>query len=213
MSETDPTTAVIVSDSTLVVEGLRAMLNPYSKQVHVVAAVLGEIPGIHADIILLDAFGHPDAGIDRIKGAKKIGTFSKVALLVWQITEKNSQAAIAAGADAVLSKSSDAANIVASIKKVLAGETVVHEFPNQLWKDRWLGGGTVHLTPREVQMLALLASGLSNREIGSVMFIAESSAKTYLKRLYRKLDVSNRAQATLRAVELGLVGPGVDHIG
>lgn len=213
MSATDPITIVIVSDSTLVVEGLRAMLDPYSKQVEVLAAVLGEVPSIHADIILLDAFGHPDEGINRIQQVKKTGAFAKVALLVWRITDKRCRTALDAGADAILSKSSDAANIVASIEKILAGDTVVHEFPDQLWTDRWTDDGTVHLTPREVQLLALLASGLSNREIASVMFIAESSAKTYLKRIYRKIDVSNRAQATLRAVELGLVGPGVDHIG
>lgn len=213
MSEADPTTAVIVSDSTLVMEGLRSMLAPFSKQVNVIGAVLGEIPRIEADIILLDAFGHPDAGIDRIKEAKAAGTFSKVALLVWQITETRIQRAVEVGAAAVLSKSSDAANLVASIEKAVAGDTVIDQFPNQSWTDRWLEGEGVHLTPREVQLLTLLASGLTNREIASVMFIAESSAKTYLKRIYKKLKVTNRAQATLRAVEYGLAGPDFDHVG
>ena len=61
------------------------------------------------------------------------------------------------------------------------------------------------ITPREHQILALIAEGLSNREIGERVFISENTVKTHSSRLFDKLGVSRRVQAVQRARELGLI--------
>ena len=61
------------------------------------------------------------------------------------------------------------------------------------------------LTPREYEVLDLLASGLSDREIAQALVVSEETAKTYTKRLLRTLDVSNRLQAVLKGVRCGMV--------
>ncbi|OMB93978.1 LuxR family transcriptional regulator [Mycobacterium sp. NS-7484] len=68
-------------------------------------------------------------------------------------------------------------------------------------------GPSLRLTAREVEVLRLVAQGRSNREIGATLFIAEKTARNHVERLYAKLGVSNRTQATLAAIDRGLAGP------
>jgi two-component system NarL family response regulator len=64
---------------------------------------------------------------------------------------------------------------------------------------------TPQLTPREVAVLELVAKGKSNKEIGTVLSLAEGTVKTHLKRIYEKLGVSDRTEAALMAVQKGIV--------
>jgi ATP/maltotriose-dependent transcriptional regulator MalT len=68
-------------------------------------------------------------------------------------------------------------------------------------------GAPAGLTPREAQVLTLVASGLSNTEIGVELSIATGTVKTYINGLFAKLGVRDRVQATIRAYDLGLVRP------
>jgi len=61
------------------------------------------------------------------------------------------------------------------------------------------------LTPREHEILQLIAKGLSNREIGEALFISENTVKTHSSRLFEKIQVKRRVQAVQRARELGLI--------
>jgi DNA-binding NarL/FixJ family response regulator len=61
------------------------------------------------------------------------------------------------------------------------------------------------LTPREREILALVAQGLSNPEIASRLFIGESTVKTHLLHVFEKLEVSDRTRAVIRAMEWGLI--------
>ena len=66
------------------------------------------------------------------------------------------------------------------------------------------------LTPREVEVLRLVARGRSNRQIATELFIAEKTARNHVERVYTKLGVNNRTQATLAAIDRGLAGYPVD---
>ncbi|MGZ4556551.1 MAG: response regulator transcription factor, partial [Mycobacteriaceae bacterium] len=66
------------------------------------------------------------------------------------------------------------------------------------------------LTAREVEVLRLVAQGRSNRQIADELFIAEKTARNHVERVYAKLGVNNRTQATLAAIDRGLAGSSVD---
>jgi DNA-binding NarL/FixJ family response regulator len=66
------------------------------------------------------------------------------------------------------------------------------------------------LTAREVEVLRLVAQGRSNREIADELFIAQKTARNHVERVYAKLGVNNRTQATLAAIDRGLAGSSVD---
>ena len=65
--------------------------------------------------------------------------------------------------------------------------------------------GDAFLTPRDIELLALLASGQSNKQIAAAMGVSESTVKSHLSALFRKLGVADRTQAALRAISLGVV--------
>ncbi len=203
----DPITVVVINDVQLVVEGLVAMMDPFPKRVDVVGTSIGEIHSIEADVALIDAFGHPNAGVDRVSEAVALGCFDHVALYTWKLSPAMAVEAIDNGASGVLSKSASGLEIVQGIEAILNGERVIHEFPVHVWSPTWLETSDASLTARELELLSFVASGLTNAEISRAMYLAESSVKTYLKRVYRKLGISSRAQAVMRAVELGIAGP------
>ncbi len=202
-----PVNVLVINDVQLVVEGLVAMLQPYEKRINIVGTSIGEMSAIEAEVALVDAFGHPSAGVDRVKEAVALGTIKHVVLYTWKISPAMAVEAADNGAAGILAKSSTALEVVDGIERVANGERVVHEFPVHVWSPTWLETSDASLTAREVELLSFVASGLSNSEISRAMYLAESSVKTYLKRVYRKLGINSRAQAVMRAVELGLAGP------
>jgi DNA-binding NarL/FixJ family response regulator len=68
------------------------------------------------------------------------------------------------------------------------------------------------LTPREVEVLRLLAQGLTNREIAARLIVSVGTVKVHVERILAKLGVSDRTQAAVRAVTLGLASPSADGV-
>lgn len=202
-----PISLVVINDVQLVVEGLVAMMAPHKKRIAVAGTCIGDIKPLEADLALVDAFGHPNAGVDRVREAMAVGTFGRVVLFTWKLSPAMAVEAIDNGAAGVLSKSASAVEIVEGLERIAQGERIVHEFPLHVWSPTWIETSDTSLTARELELLAFVASGLTNAEISRAMYLAESSVKTYLKRVYKKLGISSRAQAVMRAVELGIAGP------
>lgn len=195
---------LVVNDVELIVEGVVAMLRPYGDQIRIVGTIAGELRPIHADVALVDAFGHPRAGLDRLRDVTSLGTCNHVALYTWQISTSMAVEIVKTGADGILSKAAPAQDIADALVRIAAGECVVHDFGDATLLHEGGDVADVALTERESELLVHVARGLSNYEIGHAMFLAESTVKTYLKRVYRKLGVHSRAQAVMRAVELGI---------
>lgn len=192
---------MICNDAELVVRGLAAMLRPSADRIDVVSATIGEVPDGDADVALIDAFGQPDAGLKRVQSAIDRRGIAKVALYTWRASTTQIRQVLDVGAAGVLAKSNNADDLVDRIERLHAGERVVD--PVDL--ERGWPEDRPDLTGRDIELLTLVASGLSNAEIAEKTFLATSSVKTYLKFLYAKLGISSRTQAVLRAVELGLV--------
>jgi len=89
-----------------------------------------------------------------------------------------------------------------------AKQVVVREVPVRMDGPFVLNAGQlkdVGLTPREHEILALIAQGLSNREIGEKLFVSENTVKTHSSRLFEKMQVNRRVQAVQKGKELGLI--------
>jgi len=105
------------------------------------------------------------------------------------------QAARAAGASGFLSKDSSAAEVTAAVRAVGAGRTVFASSPKE---------PAAPLSPRERDVLGLMAGGSTNREIAAALHLSPHTIKEHTSALYRKLGVRNRAEAVQRAERLGL---------
>lgn len=133
-------------------------------------------------------------------------------VLVFTTYEEDEQilAAIEAGASGYLVKAAPAAELLAAVDAVAAGQTVLApSIAAQLVARMRTPAVRPRLTPRETEILGLVAQGLSNPEIAAQLVIGESTVKTHLLHIFEKLEVSDRTRAVTRAFECGiLVSPG-----
>jgi len=118
--------------------------------------------------------------------------------------------ALAAGAQAVIARDSNAAKLEVAIAAVQKGLTVTEPGWLQAGSGR---GGTVesghaiddNLTPREHEVLILLAEGLSNKQIAAKLTISEHTAKFHVNSILQKMDAQKRVEAVVRAARRGLI--------
>jgi DNA-binding NarL/FixJ family response regulator len=127
--------------------------------------------------------------------------------------------ALRAGASGFLLKDAPPADLIAAVRVVAAGEALlapsvtrrlIADFARQRPAPR-RGAPALRLnalTPRETEVLELIARGLSNAEIAGKLVLAEQTVKTHIGRVLHKLDLRDRAQAVVFAYEAGLVAPG-----
>jgi DNA-binding NarL/FixJ family response regulator len=125
--------------------------------------------------------------------------------------------ALRAGASGFLLKDAPAADLVAAVRVVAAGDALlapsvtrrlIAEFAARAAPDRPRPLSLGALTPRETEVLRLIARGRSNAEIAAELFVAEQTVKTHVGRILAKLDLRDRAQAVVLAYESGLVVAG-----
>ena len=124
--------------------------------------------------------------------------------------------ALRAGASAFLLKDAGPETLVAAVRVVAAGDALLAPSVTRRLIERFAEDGSVatddavlrHLTDREREVLALVARGLSNAEIGERLFVSAATAKTHVGRVLAKLSARDRAQLVAIAYETGLVRPG-----
>jgi DNA-binding NarL/FixJ family response regulator len=125
--------------------------------------------------------------------------------------------ALRAGASGFLLKDATAYELVAAVRVVAAGDALlapsvtrrlIEDFASRRPAARVSPAALAALTPREQDVLRLVARGLANREIAAELVVAEQTVKTHLGRIFHKLELRDRAQAVVFAYESGLVSPG-----
>ena len=124
--------------------------------------------------------------------------------------------ALRAGASGFLLKDATAAELVHAVRVVAAGDALLApsvtrrliSWPRRLPPGPPVPASAGALTPRETEVLRLIARGLSNTEISDALVIAEQTTKTHVGRILAKLDLRDRAQAVVLAYETGLVTAG-----
>jgi DNA-binding NarL/FixJ family response regulator len=134
---------------------------------------------------------------------------TRVLVLTTYETDDHILAAIEAGASGYLLKAAPQEEILAGIRSVVAGETVLAPSIAAKLVRRVRADATAPaaptLSPRELEVLRLVADGRSNPEIARRLHIGEATVKTHLIHVFEKLEVSDRTRAVTRAMELGLI--------
>lgn len=200
---------LVVDDHPIVRAGLVGLLETEEGIEVAGVAVSGEqaleaVTELHPDVVLLDL---RMPGMGGVEATRRLGQeHPGVRVLIFTTYEDDDQilAAIEAGASGYLMKAAPAEELAAGIRAVAAGQTVLApSVAAQL--ARALRAPRVALTPREHEILSLVAEGLSNPDIAGRLFIGESTVKTHLLNVFEKLEVSDRTRAVTRAMELGIL--------
>jgi DNA-binding NarL/FixJ family response regulator len=134
----------------------------------------------------------------------------RVLLLTGTQTDPRIIDAIHAGALGYLSKSAEREELVATIRRVHAGQpSLPPEITSNLLQGlRQPADASSELTPREQEILSLVARGLTNQQIAETIHISEATVRTHMSHILRKLDASNRVEAALWALRHGLAELG-----
>jgi DNA-binding NarL/FixJ family response regulator len=205
-----PIKVALVNDYEIVLEGLRALLRPSEPEIHVVEIDIRKKPRRRVDVTMLDTYGEIENLGDRVRslasdpgnGVIVVFSFSDQPLAV--------RRAMRAGAKGFISKAVPARQIIDGIVGSARGERVVlTQRSRRAAIDealRW-PGRDIGLTERESELLSLLSTGMTNRELGDHLYVSENTIKTQLRHLYAKLNVRNRAQAASLSSQ-GILG---DH--
>ena len=218
-----PVRVLLVDDDDLMRAGLRAVLSSDESLEVVGEAVdgrdaVGRVPRLGPDVVLMDV---RMPRLDGIAATREIVSADPdVRVLIVTTFEDDDYifGALGAGASGFLLKRTRAEDLIAAIHTVAAGEALLSPSVTRRVVDQMTRRGPVgstraeprldELTPRERDVLALLARGLSNREIAEELVVEESTVKTHVKRVLMKLGVRDRVHAVILAYETGVVRPG-----
>jgi len=129
----------------------------------------------------------------------------KVIILTTYESDDSILSAIEAGASGYLLKAAPEEEILAGIRSVARGEVALAPSIAALLVKRMSSPPVPTLSPRETEVLALVAQGLSNPAIAARLFVGEATVKTHLLHVFEKLEVNDRTRAVTRAMELGLI--------
>lgn len=155
-----------------------------------------------ADVYTVDIRMPDGDGIQLIQALIKRDPQTKVLVLTTFDNEEDVFRALEAGARGYLLKDTTTEELVAAVRQVHTGERYLpHGIATRL-ADRLVRPS---LTPRELDVLRLVAKGRTNKEIASAMFVSEETVKTHMKSLFQKLDVHDRAEAISVSLKRGII--------
>src|SRR5512143_3726926 len=164
---------------------------------------------LHPDVILLDMAMPRKTGLEAIYDIKRDDPQARILVLTSFAEDEQIFPAIKAGATGYLLKDASPRELLQAIRDVERGEvslhpTIARKLVGELKRPPDLPPADEQLTEREVQVLALVARGLANKEIADQLFIGERTVRTHISNILGKLHLANRTQAALYAQREGL---------
>ncbi len=170
---------------------------------------------VQPDVVLMDISMPRMDGLAAARQLLAAPHPPKIIMLTTFDTDENLYAALRAGTSGFLLKVSPPEQLVEAIKVVAAGEGLLDPAVTTRVIASFAGRPEPvrppqlsELTPRELEVLRMLARGLTNAEIASELFVGEATVKTHVARVLMKLNLRDRAQAVVFAYESGVVTPG-----
>jgi len=208
-----PIRLLIVDDHPVVRDGLRGMFTGDPD-----FEVVGEARD-GAEALALAAHSRPDVvlmdlrmpGMDGVTAIGRLvgsGSTAKVLVLTTYDTDADVLPAIEAGATGYLLKDAPREELVRAVRAAARGEAVLSPSVAGRLMGRLRAPAEEPLSHRELEVLAMVAKGTSNREAAARLFISEATVKTHLLHVYAKLGVNDRAAAVAVAYDRGLLTPG-----
>jgi DNA-binding NarL/FixJ family response regulator len=161
-----------------------------------------------ADVVLMDVHMPEGSGIDAVRVLKRISTM-RILMLTISSADESLLGAISAGADGYLLKSAEPEELCDAIRRVAAGGSYLSQDVARAVMRAAAQSPANHanqvLSDRELEILACLARGSTNREMASKLIISPNTVKTHVHNILKKLGASNRAEAVARAASQGLI--------
>jgi RNA polymerase sigma factor (sigma-70 family) len=222
---TQPVRVLLVDDDDLMRAGLRAVLSS-DESVRVVgeaadgAAAIRRARELAPDVVLMDVRMPGVDGIEATRGVLDVTPAAKVVILTTFEDDDYVFGALSAGASGFLLKRTRPEDLIAAIHTVAEGDsllspsvtrTVIDRMARQPVPGERADERLEELTPREREVLELVARGLSNTEIAERLVIEGSTVKTHVRRILMKLRLRDRVQAVILAYESGVIRPGSSH--
>jgi DNA-binding NarL/FixJ family response regulator len=214
---------VVIADDQAVVRGGLRMILESEEGIEVAGEAadgrqaLDLVRELDPDVVLMDIRMPTLDGIDATRRLVTAGARARVLVLTTYDLDENVYDALKAGAAGFLVKTDSPARLVQAVRVVAAGEALLAPVITRRLVDRFVTGPRPNtpappeleeLSPRELEVLALVAGGLSNAEIAETLFVSDGTVKTHVARILSKLGLRDRVQVVVFAYERGIVEPG-----
>ena len=184
------------------------------------AEAVAAVARLRPAVVLMDVRMPVMDGVEATRRIVESGVPSRIIILTTFDLDEYVYAALRAGASGFLLKDAQPADLLSAIRAVAAGEAVVapsvtrrlleayaHHLPVGAAPDVSTRGRLEQLTARELEVLELVARGLSNAEIAETFVLSEATVKTHVGRILAKLELRDRVQIVVFAYENGLISP------
>jgi two-component system NarL family response regulator len=202
-----PVRILIVDDHPVVLAGLTSMLGTQAGMEVVGSAAGGEealdiLRLKPADLVLLDLRMPGMNGIDTLHALKRAKINVRVIILTSFDTDEDIYRAVQAGAQGYLVKDAPQSDMIEAIWAVHAGKRYFPRHIASRLAERMM---RINLTARELEVLVLIARGLTNKEIGSALQISGNTVRNHVNSIMEKLEVADRTEAATTAIHRGII--------
>lgn len=210
----EPLRVYLLDDHDVVREGLRFLLERHGIEVvgesDTAAEAAARIPALRPDVAVLDARLRDGSGIEVCRAVRSVDPGIKALILTSYDDDEALFAAIMAGASGYVLKEIKSSDLVRAIRHVADGHSLIDPALTLRVLERVRNPPATapelaQLTEQELKLLGHIAEGLTNRQIGERMFLAEKTVKNYVSTILAKLGVERRTQAAVLASKL--LGP------
>ena len=208
-----PIRLLIVDDHPVVRDGLRGLFadDPDFQVVGEAAngaEAVARVERVGADVVLMDLRMPEMSGVEAITRLRRTAPGVRVLVLTTYDTDSDVLPAIEAGATGYLLKDAPREELIRAVRAAFAGEAVLSPAVARRLMGQVGKPPPAALSQRELEVLALIADGATNREAAAKLFVSEATVKTHLLHIYAKLGVNDRAAAVAAAFDRGLLTPG-----
>ncbi|MBV1787518.1 two-component system response regulator NarL [Marinobacterium sp. D7] len=215
MSTVTPASILLIDDHPLLRTGVKQLI-ALDDELEVVGEASSAEEGVakaetlEPDLILLDLNMPEINGIECLKMLREAGVDSRVVVFTVSDNEEDVVAALKAGADGYLLKDMEPEDLLAKLNQAALGKMVISDrlttlLAQALQSNRSRKGPDITtLTPRERQIIKLIAGGMSNKIIARKLSITEGTVKVHVKHLLKKLGLKSRVEVAVWAVQEGL---------